>query len=368
MSHEQPSTLARYLFVAYALLVVYASLHPFSGWRDQGVPQFAFLTARFPRPYLPFDLAANFLGYLPFGFLALLAAHPTLRGRAAFAFAVVCAFALSLALESLQLYLPTRTSSNLDLLANTAGGVLGALAAAATSRRLLREEGLKAIRDRLFLPGSGIDLGLVLLGLWLIAQLNPGTLLFGTGDLRELFRPTPGKLYPAELFVRVEAGVAGANALAVGLLALCLVARGQPKRLLVFFLVGAGLAVHSFAFGLLVSSQDILSWLTPGALYGVAVALVLLLIVVDLPRTVQLALSGLALLAATALVNLAPSNPYMTATLSLWQQGQYLNFNGATRIVSAIWPFAAMFYLVLLAADRGHAADSVRSAGTSQYN
>src|SRR6266540_2716689 len=143
MSNEQPSTLARYLFVAYALLVVYASLHPFSGWRDQGVPQFAFLTARFPRPYLPFDLAANLLGYMPLGFLAVLAAHPILRVRAAFAFAVLCAFALSLTLESLQLYLPTRTSSNLDLFANTA--------AAAASRRLLREEGLKAIRDRLFL-------------------------------------------------------------------------------------------------------------------------------------------------------------------------------------------------------------------------
>src|SRR5439155_94031 len=111
-------------------------------------------------------------------------------------------------------------------IAYTAGGVLGALAAAAASRRLLHEEGLKAIRDRLFLSGSGIDLGLVLLGLWLIAQLNPGMLLFGTGDLRELFRPPPGKLYPAELFVRVEAGVAGANALCVGLLASCLVARG----------------------------------------------------------------------------------------------------------------------------------------------
>src|SRR6266496_2849871 len=284
MSNEQPSTLARYLFVAYALLVVYASLHPFSGWRDQGVPQFAFLTARFPRPYLPFDLAANLLGYMPLGFLAVLAAHPILRGRAAFAFAVLCALALSLALESLQLYLPTRTSSNLDLFANTAGGIIGALAAAAASRRLLLDEGLKAIRDRLFLPGSGIDLGLVLLGMWLIAQLNPGMLLFGTGDLRGLFRPPPGKLYPAELFVRVEAGVAGANALCVGLLALCLVACGQPKRLLVFFLVGAGLAVHSFAFGLLVSSQDILSWLTPGALYGVAAALLLLSIAADLPR------------------------------------------------------------------------------------
>jgi VanZ family protein len=368
MSHEQPSTLARYLFVAYVLLVVYASLHPFSGWRDQGVPQFAFLTARFPRPYLPFDLAANLLGYLPLGFLAVLAAYPILRGRAAFAFAVLCAFALSLALESLQLYLPTRTSSNLDLLANAAGGLFGALVATAASGRLLREEGLHALRDRVFLPGGKIDLGLVLLGLWLLAQLNPSTLLFGTGDLRELLRPPPGKLYSAQLFVRVEAGVAGANTLSIGLLASCLIAREQSKRLLVLALVGAGLAAHSFAFGLLVSSQDILPWLTPGALYGVAAALVLLLIVVDLPRAVQLALSGLALLAATALVNLAPSNPYLTATLSLWQQGQYFNFNGATRIVSVVWPFAAMFYLVLLAADRGHAAESVRGAGTSQYN
>src|SRR2546422_2331041 len=222
----------RHMSASYALMPDRGGLHPFSGWRAQGVPQFAFLTERFPRPYRPFDLAANFLGYLPLGFLAVLAAHPILRGRAAFAFAVLCAFALSLALESLQLYLPTRISSNLDLLANTAGGVLGALAAAAASRRLLHEEGLKAIRDRLFLSGSGIHLGLGLLGLWLIAQLNPGMLLFRTGDLRELFRPPPGKLYPAELFVRVEAGVAGANALCVGLLGLCLVARGQPKRLL----------------------------------------------------------------------------------------------------------------------------------------
>src|SRR5713226_1199655 len=355
MSHEQPSPLARYLFAAYALLVVYASLHPFSGWRDQGVPQFAFLTARFPRPFLPFDFVANIIGYMPLGFLAVLAAHPILRGRAAFA--VLCALALSLALESLQLYLPTRTSSNLDLFANTAGGVLGALAAAAVSRPLLREEGLKAIRDRLFLPGSGIDLGLVLLGMWLLAQLNPSTLLFGTGDLREWFSPPPGKLYPAQLFVRVEAGVAGANALSVGLLASCLIARERPKRLLVFFLVGAGLAVHSFAFGLLVSSQDILSWLTRGALYGVAAALLLLWFAAGLPRAVQLAVSGLALLAATALVNLAPANPYLTATLSLWQQGQYFNFNGATRVVSAIWPFAAMFYLVLLAAGRVQASE-----------
>jgi len=48
MAHEQPSTLARYLFVAYVLLVVYASLHPFSGWRDRGLRRL--LSLRPPSP------------------------------------------------------------------------------------------------------------------------------------------------------------------------------------------------------------------------------------------------------------------------------------------------------------------------------
>ena len=53
-------------------------------------------------------------------------------------------------------------------------------------------------------------------------------------------------------------------------------------------------------------------------------------------------------------MNLAPANPYNTAAFSLWQQGHSLNFNGLTRVVSIVWPFAAMLYLVLLASDRGH--------------
>lgn len=352
MARWQPSTLARYLFVAYVLLVVYASLHPFSGWRDRGLPPFAFLAAPFSRPISGFDVVANVVGYLPLGFLAVLAVHPRLRGAGAFLFGLACSLLLSFTLESLQLYLPSRISSNLDLFANAAGGALGALAALATTRPLLQGEGLQTLRDRLFLPGRRTDLGLVLLGLWLFAQLTPETLLFGTGDLRDLFKTPSGKLYPAEVFLRVEAGVACANGLAAGLLASCLTARNQPKRGVIVILVAAALAVHSFGFGLLMSSQDIFSWVTPGAVYGVAAAIPLLLIAAGLPRTAQFALMGLALMAATALVNLAPANPYMTASFALWQQGHFLNFNGATRVVSAVWPFAAMVYLVLLAAER----------------
>lgn len=356
MTGERPSTLARYLFIAYILLVVYASLHPFSGWRDRGLPPFGFLTAPFPRPISAFDVVANVIGYLPLGFFAVLASYPFARRGSAFAFGFACSLTLSFALESLQLYLPTRSSSNLDLLSNAAGGALGALAALAATRPLMDSGGLQHVRNRVFLPGGRIDLGLVLLGLWLFAQLNPETILFGTGDLRDLFKAPSGKLYPAEVFLRVEAGVACANGIAVGLLASCLTVREQPARVMIVVLVVAALAMRSLGFGLLVSPQGVLSWVTPGALYGVAAAMVVLLIATRLPRNAQLALAGLALLAAAAIVNLAPANPYNSATFSLWQQGRFLNFNGLTRLVSIAWPFAAMFYLVLLAAERDRAS------------
>ena len=74
------SPLARSLFVVYALLVVYASLYPLSGWRDQGLSAFAYLTASPPRYVTAFDVVANLLGYLPYGFLCVLALYPRLRG------------------------------------------------------------------------------------------------------------------------------------------------------------------------------------------------------------------------------------------------------------------------------------------------
>ena len=360
----RPSTLARYLFVAYALLVIYASLHPFSGWRDRGLPPFAFVAAPFSRPISAFDVFANIIGYMPLGFLAVLAAYPRLRRGRAFAFGFALSLLLSFALESLQLYLPTRTSSNVDLLANAAGGAAGALAALAATRILMDSGRLQQMRTRLFLPGGRIDLGLVLLGLWLFAQLNPETILFGAGDLRDVFKTPSGKLYPAEVFLRVEAGVACANGLAAGLLAACLTGHNQPVRAVIVTLIAAALAAHSLGFGLLIGTQDALSWVTPGALYGLAGAVALLMIAASLPRSAQLAIMGLALLAATAIVNLAPANPYNSATFSLWQQGRFLNFNGLTRLVSILWPFATMFYLVLLAAERDRIQDRNGRHGT----
>lgn len=346
------SPLARYLLLAYALLIVDASLYPFSGWRDQGVGALAFLLAPLPRYVTAFDIAANVLVYAPLGFLALVALQPLLRSTAAVVVATLASASLSLALEAIQTYLPSRIASNLDLAANAAGGLLGALFAVAVAKRFTHGAGLHGLRQRIFDSSGRTDLGLVLLGLWLVSQLNPETLLFGNGDLRVLLAGSSGVHYPPDLFIRAEAAVAGTNAVALGLFASCLVVHHQPVRLVIVALIAAALALRTLAFALLFSPQEMLLWVTPGALFGVAAGALIAIVLAALPRAGRLAFAGLALMTATVLVNIAPENPYLAASLSVWRQGHFLNFNGLTRLVSWIWPFAALGYLMLLAAGR----------------
>jgi hypothetical protein len=88
-------------------------------------------------------------------------------------------------------------------------------------------------------------------------------------------------------------------------------------------------------------------------LLGLAGGTLLLIPAAALPRAARRALSGLLLMGATVLVNLTPENPYFADALQQWPQGYFLNFNGVTHLVSLAWPFAALFYLMLLAPRAG---------------
>ena len=129
MDTRGPVILARYLALAWFGLLVYGSLHPFSGWLDKGISPLAFLHGGWPRYWTAFDLAANIAVYVPFGFFLTLALH-RLPGRlTAPALAGLLAAALSLVLETVQNWLPSRVPSNVDLACNAIGGLLGTLAA-----------------------------------------------------------------------------------------------------------------------------------------------------------------------------------------------------------------------------------------------
>jgi len=353
MSGElQGSTLARYLLLVYALLVVYASLHPFSGWTALGVDPFAFLTAPPPRYVLRLDIVANILGYAPLGFLAVLAAYPRWRGVKAVAAAGAAAVVMSFMFEALQSYLPSRDPSNFDFAANSAGGISGALLAAFVSDKLLGPHGLKALRHRVFRPGPRVDLGLVLLGLWLFSQMDPQTLLFGAGDLRVLFQEPAAQLHPADVFVRAEALVVGANAAAVGLLAALLGVPAKHPRAFFAAIIAVALAVHAAAYAVYFGADGALNWLTPGAYIGVGTGVLVILAASTLPRPAQFVLCALAIMTAAVVVNIAPANPYLAESLSTWRQGYFEHFIGLTRVVSAAWPFVALVYIVSLASSR----------------
>ncbi len=343
------SPLARLLVVVYALLIVYASLHPLSGWRDHGLAPFEFLAAPWPRHVVLFDVVADVLGYVVLGALAVFAWHPRLRRGGAVLAATGLGLALSILLESAQTYLPARVASNVDVLCNTAGALAGALAGLAAAPLA---PALRGWRARLFLPGALSDLGVAFLGLWLFMQLNPAMLLFGGGDLRNVIAGPSGPARAPEFFAAIEAITAAANLAAVALLASVIVAPGAPARRLVLLIVAAALAVKTLAFTIILRAQDVLAWLTPGALRGLAAGLVLALVAVALPRVARMALAAVLLTAAAVLVNHAPPNPYQAEILKLWQQGHFLNFNGLTRLVATLWPFAAVAYLIVLAARR----------------
>jgi len=346
------SRLPRYLLAAYVLLIVHASLYPLSGWHAHGASPFAFVAAPWPRWITGFDIAANLFGYLPFGVLCMLSLLPRIGARRALALAVAAAALLSLALEAAQSYLPARVASNVDLLVNMAGALLGAIAGLLAAPWLLGTGPFRRLRAHALASGGDADLGLTLLALWLFAQLNPASLLFGTGDLRDLLAEAAGPAYGTELFVRVETLTTSANLVAVSLLASATMRDFAPKRRLLMLLLAAALMVKALAFAILMRAEQAFAWFTPGAQQGLAIGVAVMLAAVALPRVLRLALAAVLLMAATVLVNLAPPNPYTAATLKVWAQGHFLNFNGLAQFVSALWPFAALLYLIHLAARR----------------
>jgi hypothetical protein len=192
----------------------------------------------------------------------------------------------------------------------------------------------------------------VLIALWFFIQLNPAVLLFGAGDLRDLLAPWEGRARRPEFFVSIEAFTTAANLVAVSLLLSMLVAPGRPVRGMVLGMVVAALAVKAAAVAILMRAENVFTWLTHGAQIGLAIGIAGALAAVALSRTVRLIAAAVLLMAATVLVNLSPPNPYLADSLKVWQQGHFLNFNGLTRLVSALWPFIVLGYLIYLASKR----------------
>lgn len=346
--HARSSRLVRYLAVAYLALVAYASLYPFSGWQARSADPAAFLFAPWPFYITVSDLVLNLLAYLPLGLLLTLAFMPWMPRLAAAVLGVAAGTCVSFAVEYVQHFLPARIPSNVDLLANSAGALLGAAIAYAFGVRWLLSGDLYRLRGHLFQPGASTDVGFMLLAMWLFTQLNAEVWLFGNGDLRKLLPDFVGLRFSAEGYRLLESGIAALNFCGVGFMLAAISRSYLASALALAVLTATALALKTVASWALFVPGNPSLWLTPGSLAGLAVGALIWLPLAVAPRRWLLRLAAACLAAGLVLVNLVPENPYLSAALRVWRHGHYLSFNQLTGTLSLLWPFAAIAYLAYL--------------------
>jgi len=343
--YARRSQLVGYLAIAYAILVAYASLYPFGAWRHLAASPFAFLFEPWPRYYSAADVAINIVGYLPLGMLVTLSILGRTTSRWAALIATLIGAALSLTMETLQSYLPLRVPSNLDLLSNSLGALIGAVIAASAGERLLLSGRMHRLRNRIFLPGAAVDAGFVVLVLWLFTQLYPAIWLFGNGDLHFWLQIVRNLAYTPGSYRWIETGVTALNLAGIGLFMSSLARPGRSSAMPLLLLIAMAVLLKSVAAAGLFKGGDASLWLTPGAMVGVPLGVALYVALMRLAKLRQAPAAALLLLAGALLVNIAPENPYIARSVMVWHVGHFLSFNGTTRLVSSLWPFIAAAYL-----------------------
>ncbi len=320
---------------AYALLIVYGSLYPFSDWLP-AEDMLAFVTAPWPRYITRSDVITNVLVYLPLGLLLAHALRYRLRPAWSVLVATLLCLSLSFAMESLQALLPERVSSRLDLLMNGLGGLGGALLAGLLENPPGPLRRLLALRRERLLPGLSTDLGLVALGLWALSQLTPLLLSLDTAPLRKGLLPlwTPGFPSPFNWLhlVAYFCAIAG-----LGLFMSILTRSGRNVTLPFGGFVVAVLAVKIGMMGRYLALETGL-----GAALGLALAAALR----RAPRPIRAVAGGLALLAGFSLAELEPAVGVFFSPLQPFNwipfRGQMHNLAGYSEILSLFWPFLAL--------------------------
>ena len=357
-------TMAWPLALALACLIAYASLYPFADWRNQDISPLRFLTAPLPQYWTGFDVGANLLGYAPLGFLLALSALRSQRGLWAVVLASLAAGLLSLALETLQSYLPSRVPSNVDLALNTLGGWLGACCA-----WVLEKSGVidrwSRFRARWFAHDARG--ALVLLLLWPPALLFPASVPMGLGQvferleaaLAEALDDTPFLDWMPVRALELQPLVPMAELLCVALGALipCLLGYGvirtaRQRAVFSVAMMAAGIAASALSAALSYGPQHAWAWLDLPVQVGLGLTGLLALLLLAVPRRAAAALTLLALAIHLGLLNQAPTDPYFAQTLQAWEQGRFIRFHGLVQWLGWIWPYATLLYILLRLSSR----------------
>lgn len=326
----------RALFVVYAALLAYGTLFPLADWH---LPEEGFLRAilaeRDVAHMSKTDLLFNLVIYAPLGFLAVRLAPLAWRPAARLGAAVAVGVTFTVALESLQAFLPSRVSSLRDVGLNALGTAVGVWAGWGIRARGGAAERLRALRTRWLVGGPEGTLGLCALAAWVASELAPfvpwpdrTTLWHGVRPLwRTVTGAWPFDPGPALAFAVAVAAVATA----VG----TLLRGGRPWA-----------ATAALVAGVLALKVPIVVLrLTPEALTGAALGLGAGFGLLRLGPTGRLRAVTLLAPLAAAVERLRPGSGGGRASFE-WAPfvGQMGNYWGLADVLEAVWPYLLLVY------------------------
>jgi VanZ family protein len=323
-------------------VIVYASLQPFTEWSREEFSPVAFLLD-FEKRWTRADVFFNVLAYVPLG-LTLCAIWPeSWRGRSRWLLTVAVALLLSVLMEGLQSWIPSRYASIYDTIANGIGAALGALIGLYLLRldRLL--SAIRWLRNALFVAGSTGEMKVMLLLAWLAAQVNPGIALFAS-----TFHPGL-KAADEPAVIVVEMVQTAAALIGIGLFTDLTMRKRWLGGLALIVVIASAVALKTTAAQWFLTPVAWESWLRPGHTLGLATGALSLTVLFWLPRSAKSILAGISLLTGVLVSLLLPD--IFTAKVPLssfsWNYGHLLHLNGLTHTIILLWPFAATAVLLM---------------------
>ena len=322
----------------WTALLAYASLYPFYPLRfpsPEAVSGF-FVT---PRYWIRADIAFNVVAYVPLGILVAL--YFRARGdRHPLLLALAFGAAFSFAMEAAQLFVPNRVATLVDVAANATGSLIGVVAFAEPLHSLVTAR-LAQLREDLILPGAWGDAALVLLMLWLLAQLNPALPFFGAGDV--VGHGT------SELQV-VQWTAVAMSICGFGLFVTVIMKPDQGGLRLTVVLLSIALWLK-FAFASLMLQPNFSAdWVSTGRVLGLLGGMIVFAPLRRVNRVGRTYLALILILAGALFSKIFGAYSPLEELLRLfrWPHGQLASFATLTRFLHELWPLAAVVFLASL--------------------
>ena len=197
------------------------------------------------------------------------------------------------------------------------------------------------MRDRLFTAGMWGDAGLVLIVLWLLAQLNPALPFFGAGNIVQ------GEVERGDIAL-LQAVAVGMSFCGFGLFVSALMRGVEGSLRMVLALLSIALWLKFAAGSFMLKAHFSAEWLSAGRTLGLIAGLAGFAVLRRLGRLARIYLAIVLMLAGALFSKIFGAYSALDELLRMfsWPHGQLAGFATLTRFLHELWPFATIVFLI----------------------